>query len=71
METQTQPAKTRDYKTPVYTRRANNKYYHSIKNDPDKYEEYKKKKRDYQRAYYKKKKEAQKQIEQSSVELTI
>ena len=67
METQSPEPETREYKTPVYTRRANTKYYYSVRNDPEKYEEYKKKKREYQREYYRKRKEAQKQIEESTV----
>ncbi len=43
-------------KTPIYIRRASNRYYNNIKSDPVKYAEYQEKKRKYQREYYHKKK---------------
>ncbi len=54
-------------KTPIYIRRASNNYYHKIKNDPERYEAYKKTKREYQREYYhRKKKEKENQSINSS-----
>lgn len=43
-------------KTPIYIRRASNRYYNNIKSDPVKYAEYQEKKRKYQREYYHRKK---------------